>query len=293
VDLIGLLLLLLIIVVLPVALVLAAAKGVTFVLRAFDIKIQVPRWLTVAAVIVCVTFLSSLLLTSSSLRAPGASFPTPIVTPFPVRTPLPVPTPSPDFAEIVRQQLTRLSQGEIAFNPPSSVRTGDITRIEARIARTIGELGLTQGMLGPGVPQVEVLRVSSFMGTELSGENFDIKALNDASQIVEEGTPTQWAWDVKATKPGKQMLHLKVWARILAPPLPEQVKDLPVLDRAVDVQVNPAYSATQFWENNWQWVLGSGFSASAVAVIWKLRDRVSRSLDGRTSKRRSQVRPLR
>jgi len=183
------------------------------------------------------------------------------------------PTPIPDQAAVVERLLASLSDGEIAFNPPRSANTGDKIRVTARISQESGMVELTTGMERASAPVERIpIQVGAFMGAELTGDAFDIKDLTNRTQVVQAKRPSEWAWEIKATKAGRQALRLHVWVRIVAPPLPEQQKDLPVLDRDVDVQVSPAYSVSHFWENNWQWVLGSGFSASvlaAAAASWK------------------------
>jgi hypothetical protein len=230
--------------------------------------------IAVGALALLAVFFASLPASSPVIPPSPAILPT-FATGRPTTAPLPTPTPPPNPAEVVQQQLDKLSQGEIAFNPPSRLKIGDKARVEARIARQSGTSDLTTGIQGPGAPQVQPISTSTFMGAELTGDGFEIKELSNRNQVVQLDKPSEWAWDIKATKLGRQALHLHVWVRIVAPPVPEQVKDLPVLDQDVDVQVNPAYSIGQFWETNWQWVLGSGFSASVLAAAWKIRTRVA------------------
>ena len=128
-------------------------------------------------------------------------------------------------------------------------------RIEVRITQNTTE-DLTKGLKGRGVPQIEKIKVGTFMKVRLTGDNFDIKPLSHEEQVVGHEEFTQWSWDVIPSKSGIQELSLIVTVRILIPGQDEQNIDCKVMDKRISVEVNPIYTIKSFIESYWQWIIG-------------------------------------
>jgi class 3 adenylate cyclase len=143
-----------------------------------------------------------------------------------------------ELDRIVAAQLKSLSDGEVLFNPPNRMEYGQPHRIEVRISRNVSE-NLTRGLHGTGPSQQQHIKVSSFMKVSLLGEDFKVQALNEEEQVVDPSGFTQWAWDVTPRKSGHLQLKIRVTARVLLPGVPEQKKDVEVLERGIDVHVSP------------------------------------------------------
>jgi len=177
----------------------------------------------------------------------------------------------PHLSEIVEDELKKLSPGRILFNPPQEMKVGVKERVEVRIAKTITE-DLTLGLKGRGIPQIEEIRVGTFMKVHLTGDNFDIKTLSHEEQpVIGEGF-TQWDWDVIPSKSGIQFLLLTVTVRIKIPNYDEERKDYPVFERRIRVKVNLIYSINKFIKNYWQWIIGMIISSGIIGwIATKLR----------------------
>jgi len=177
--------------------------------------------------------------------------PTSTITPTPSFTPTPTIAPTPSLSEIIDEELKKLPIGQIVFNPPENMTVGKEERIEVRITQNLTE-NLTEGLIGLGVPQIEKIKVSTFMNVRLTGDNFDIDRLFiDEEQIVGSDEFTQWAWDVTPLKSGVQVLHLfvAVWIVIDAA---EGKRDYPVVDKQICVKVNHIDDNEKIplWENH-------------------------------------------
>ena len=182
------------------------------------------------------------------------------VTPTPTRILTPTPTLSP--AEIVKREFERLSPGQILFSAAKEMTLDVKERVEVRIAK--GEaVDLGEGLKGRGEPQVSKIRVNTFMAARLAGgDEFDIKALNNEEQFVEDERYTQWNWDVVPLQPGISTLYLTVSVRIKIPDHDEERKDYPVFEKQVKVRVSTTSVILKWLSSHWQWVittiLGSG-----------------------------------
>jgi hypothetical protein len=174
----------------------------------------------------------------------------------------------PDFSKIVGDELKRLSLGRILFNPSKEMKVGIMERVEVRIAKTISE-DLSARLRGRGVPQIEEIRVGTFMKVRLTGNNFDIKSLSHEDQPVTGEGFTQWDWDVVPLKSGNQSLLLSVTVRIKIPNDGEETKDYPVFEREIKVKVNLIYSTKNFIKSYWQWIV-SAIIASGI-IGWVIR----------------------
>lgn len=174
--------------------------------------------------------------------------------------------PPPDLSEIVEYELGKLSPGKILFNPPQEMTVGVRERVEVRIAKTIIE-DLTAGLKGRGAPQIEGIKVGTFMKVHLRGDNFDIKTLSHEGQPVTGEGFTEWVWDVTPLKRGFQWLSLIVTVRLKLPNYDEETKDLRVFDREIKVKVNIPYSIKNFLYSYWEWIITTIIGSGIIGWI--------------------------
>ncbi len=178
----------------------------------------------------------------------------------------PVPTPNPQA--VVQGTLQGLTSGKMLFNPPAEMDQGEPARIELRITRNQGD-DLSGGLQGKGTPQISSVKVSSSMSAHLSGDDFQIDSLNSEEQLIGGDTFTQWAWDVTPLGTGKHTLHLRVTARVSVDGTEGQ-KDLPVVERDVNIRVNPGYLIGSFLKGYWEWVV-TAILVPLVGIGWKVQ----------------------
>jgi len=155
--------------------------------------------------------------------------------------------------QLLQKEIDKLTLGTLLFNIPHVMRIGVRERIEVRIAKNFTE-GINLNLKGRGVPELEQIKIGTFMKVRLSGESFEINKLNEEEQIILQDSYTEWAWDVLPTKTGEQFLHLHITIRVKIPNI-EEKKDYPVIDNKVQVQVNTLYSVKQFAIKYWKWLL--------------------------------------
>lgn len=129
--------------------------------------------------------------TAVSTRAP-TSAPAATSAPRATTTPLVVSLPT---SAVVQDELNKLQIGQMLFNPPNEMTIGETDRVVARLSQNLAE-NITQDLQGSGAPQVEPIQVGTFMKTRLTGDKFQINALNAEEQIVAGDHFTEWAWDV-------------------------------------------------------------------------------------------------
>jgi subtilisin-like proprotein convertase family protein len=170
------------------------------------------------------------------------------------------PTPSPIFQDIINKEFEKLSSGRILFNPREKMKVGVKERIEVRLTKNITD-NLTGGLIGSGETQIEEIKIGTFMKVKLTGNNFDINPLSSEEQVVGPMEFTEWSWDVVPLESGTQKLHLTVTVRILIPGHDEQKKDWYVMDKWINVEVNPYYTIKRFIDNYWQWIIVTIISA--------------------------------
>src|SRR5579864_8866015 len=175
--------------------------------------------------------------------------------------------PPPDASGIIDTQLKKLAPGRILYNPPKEMKVGVKDRIEVRLSKNQLQ-DLTQGLQGAGAPKIENLPVGDFMKVRLTGDGFEIAALDSDEQLVADDGFTQWCYDVTPLHSGDRILSLIVTVRIVVPGAPEAVRDYAPFTRTIHVQVNPMYSTARFVEGNWQWLAGTLVIPLAL-LLWK------------------------
>jgi hypothetical protein len=147
-------------------------------------------------------------------------------------------------------------------------------RIEVRISMGTDE-AIAAGLQGPGVPVVESIPVAYFMKVRLVGETFAIVPLNSEEQLVPAEGHAEWAWDVTPTVAGTRDLYLVVTALVKAPDAQGE-RDLPVIERQIEVQVNPGFLLGSFIRDNREWVFPAVLVPLLAALgrwLWTRRRR--------------------
>lgn len=169
----------------------------------------------------------------------------------------PAPTTEPEsvtLARLVQETLAGMEVGQILYNPPTEMRVGEAERVEVRIGPE-EVAGFTEGLEGGGEPIVESLPISTFMKVRLSGESFTITPLTSEEQVVIPGDFSEWIWEVTPQRAGEHRLYVTVTARVKLAGYGEEQKDLEVIERTVQVQVDPGSALLDFVERNGEWLV--------------------------------------
>ncbi len=176
----------------------------------------------------------------------------------------PVPRPSEDA--LIEQSLARLKQGNLAYNTPQKMKTGETARVTARIASGGISLQTLEAGLpsGPGSTTATASTpISTRMKMTLKSADFDITPLSSEEQIVGGATPTEWEWDVIPKHSGTLSLHLAAVVE-----LGSLSRDFTSVDRDIHVQVDPVAAVKQFIAANTVWLLTSIGAALATLFAW-------------------------
>jgi hypothetical protein len=172
--------------------------------------------------------------------------------------------------ELIEQSLANLKKGNLAYNTPEKMKTGNTAHITARIASDkISVQALESGMPSEGgtTTEIEVTPVSTKMRMTLKGADFDITPLSSEEQIIGGDAPTEWEWDVVPKHAGTLQLHLAATVE-----LRNLSRDFTTVDREIAVQVDPVDAVTKFAVTNAVWILGSlGAGLAALWAWWKKR----------------------
>lgn len=136
-------------------------------------------------------------------------------------------------------------QGKILYAIPSQMCIGKEIRCTIRIAPdqfSIKEMESGLSDKEKSSAKNEGIKITSVMKVELEENsdvaNFDINNRSTAEQPILPFGFTEWAFDVKARRPGHHALLLRVSAKINIPGFGERSFDVAVLDRAILVNTN-------------------------------------------------------
>ena len=155
--------------------------------------------------------------------------------------------------------------GVLFFEAPFQMRTGNKYRIVSGVARSQKIL-----IKERGTEHTYDIPVTDLMGCKLSGETFTITAINNETQAVLSKEVTSWEWNVVPQKAGIQNLLLLVSIYIKTGS-ENTLKDIPVFEQPVTVEINAKYHVRQFFIKNWQWLAGTIVGSGLVWEILKLK----------------------
>lgn len=116
------------------------------------------------------------------------------------------------FQETLRNMVSNLRPGRIAFNTPDTMYSGETVIIELKITdNLLEELKIEE----EGKITTKTIDIHDSMKAILTGVNFDIEPLTEEIQIVPEDKVITWKWGVTPTRSGKQRLFLYIYAIFL------------------------------------------------------------------------------
>ncbi len=184
------------------------------------------------------------------------------IEPEPVPAGPPPPMSSDD--DLIEQSLARLKKGNLAYNTPQKMKTGQTARVTARIAP--GEISLET--LESGMPSgagtttaTAPTPISTRMKMTLKSADFNITQLSSEEQFVGGDTPTEWEWDVVPKHAGTLSLHLAAVVE-----LGNLSRDFTSVDREIAVRVDPIAAVTNFAAANTVWIFTT--LGGAIAALW-------------------------
>jgi hypothetical protein len=183
------------------------------------------------------------------------------------------PPQAPSEDELIEQSVDNLTKGNLAYNTPEKMKSGQTARVTARI----GSEKITIQTLKAGMPtdqgtktETAVTPVSTKMRMTLKSADFTITPLSSEEQIVAGDIPTEWEWDIAPKHSGKLRLHMAAVVE-----LNKLSRDFTTVDRDITVQVDPVDVTEKFVKNNSVWILGTlGTAIAAGWAWWKRRKKL-------------------
>jgi hypothetical protein len=176
-----------------------------------------------------------------------------------------------DVDQLVAAAVAKVVKpGRLMFNPPSAMRLGETRRVEVRITRTDQlDEHLTAGLRGSGVPQLETISTSVFMGVTLRGMGFDIESYSETEQAITKADVTTWEFDIRPVTRGQLTLLLSVVLRIPIPGQLHERRSIPALERTVNVDVSTVSLVRTVAARNWQWLVATALGVGGAIAAWE------------------------
>jgi hypothetical protein len=209
------------------------------------------------------------------IKQADASSRDPIPPNLPRVTPSLRDTAAAHMAELVDQIERELKPGKILFNPALSMKVGIKKRVAIRIAGAEFSGDLSKNLSDSNPIKEESVRVGRFMTVAISGPGFKVESDSPGlaakgAQIVPRGDFAEWIFYVTPQESGKHRLSLSAAIRYKLPDR-EEIRNLPVMERDIDVDVNFPYVVETFVASELKWVVGGLLSvlAAGFAFLFK------------------------
>ncbi|HYG11587.1 MAG TPA: hypothetical protein VD835_16690, partial [Pyrinomonadaceae bacterium] len=150
--------------------------------------------------------------------------------------------------------LDSLPLGEVAFNTPEKMRLGQTVNVELKLggAHLVGQL--EELIKEEGRVETHRVKVASVMEARLVGTGFEIATATPPEQVVSESKPTEWEWQVKATREGTQRLHLTLNAVVFVDGK-ERRRKTETFKKDILVEVTPGSRIAAFFYDNVGWIV--------------------------------------
>ncbi|MBI4989380.1 MAG: hypothetical protein HZC23_11220 [Rhodocyclales bacterium] len=178
------------------------------------------------------------------------------------------------------EYLAGLKKGSYAFNPPSPIKVARPVTIALWVdpVKETEQLAAEMKQAFPESARIERGQTvwSPRMRATLTGADFEITPLDrgkdgkpfDGAKNLTLAGRTEWTWSITPTFPGRKKLHLQL-SVVLPPELGE--RDLPAMDRDIEVEVTLWWLMDHYWEKYWKEMLFGIAGAIAAAIGWWFR----------------------
>lgn len=178
--------------------------------------------------------------------------------------------------------INGLKKGAYTFNPPSPIKVAQPITVALWVdpAKEAAQLAEEMKRAIPGAAaRIEsgTTTWSPRMRATLTGVDFEITPVERKDFAGEKDLSltgrTEWGWTIVPTSPGKKQLLLLL--SVVLPPELGEPRQLPVINRDIEVEVTVWWLIDHFWEKYWKWMIGGLASAAgaAIAYWWKSRRR--------------------
>jgi hypothetical protein len=202
--------------------------------------------------------------------APPPPPPVAVAPPPPVAVP-PAPSPEQERARRRDEYLAALQKSVVTFKPPSPIQVGqralaplsvDLPKEAAQLAEDLRKSLADNAAWTPR------------MRAQLAGADFDIAPAEggDSSGVKDLSMTgrTEWSWAIVPKTPGTKRLTARL--SILLPPGLGEPRELPAIERTVEVEATLSSSVGRYWDEYWPWILGA-LAAAVIAIAWWARKR--------------------
>lgn len=180
------------------------------------------------------------------------------------------------------EYINGLKKGAYTFNPPSPIKVAQPVTVALWVDPATEAAQLAEEMKkafpeSAGRVESGATTWSPRMRATLTGVDFAITPVEgedfDGTKELSLAARTEWAWTIVPTSPGKKKLHL-----LLSVVLPTELgkpRELPQINRDIEVEVTMWWVIDTFWEKYWKWILGGlgGAASTAIAYWWTNRRR--------------------
>lgn len=159
--------------------------------------------------------------------------------------------------ESIRSALTPTRIGKILYESPSKMRLNQSEQVTVRISQKslqeeVLKKGLDADKTKEGALEIsDVMEVALF---EAAGQqNFHIFPLNNAEQVLNKKSYTEWRFILTAKRVGKFSLILRVSMKVHLPELGEKKKDIVTWSSSIEVAVDSEVQMGNIPIQNIQW----------------------------------------
>lgn len=187
------------------------------------------------------------------------------------------------------EYINGLMKGAYTFNPPTPIKVAQPVTVALWVDPVTEAAQLAEEMkkaFPESAARVESgeTKWSPRMRATLTGVDFDITPVEgkdfDGTKDLSESTRTEWGWTILPKSPGVKKLHLLL--AVVLPPELGKPRDLPQINRDIEVEVTVWWVVDYYWEKYWKWILGGlgGAASAAIAYWWKNRRRRGEQASG-------------
>ena len=173
----------------------------------------------------------------------------------------PVIKPNPDAI------LDKLKLAAIAFSVPDIANIHDDIMVQLLIDPSKNETILAKELNSSNNAVVSKVLISKILDAKISAADFDIIKITPERQAIAETVPTEWLWELSATKPGVHDIHLTITAIVEVEGVKAE-RHIKTFEKVVKIEITNKQIILEFISKYWQW-LWTVLLLPIATLIWK------------------------
>jgi hypothetical protein len=155
----------------------------------------------------------------------------------------------------------------MAFSVPEIANIKDNITVQLLIDTIKNEKELTKELNSSVNATTSKVLISKILDAKIVATDFTITKITPERQAIAETVPTEWLWELSATKSGTHDVHLTITAIVDVEGVKAE-RHIKTFEKVVKIEITNKQIILEFISKYWQWMF-TVFLLPMITLAWK------------------------